>query len=216
MVEVAHSMDGKMIEPGRDRARSRRGRAALACALAMGGMALAAAPASGGSVVAQSDFTNGAQGWKVKGDPIAGSPFHFATGGNPGGYLSTTDAAQNKDQRWHAPGRYLGNRESSYGTDLSFDLRQSENDDQDPNTKDIRLKGDGTLITLDIGNPNTAPTWSEYDIELVEDGWVKRNGGPVSEGLFTRVLRDLSLLQIKAEYQEGEDTDDIDNVILRG
>lgn len=89
-------------------------------------------------VAAQSTFDNDAvesvegpegdatsEGWKAVGDAETDRPKPHRQGGNPRGYISTTDKADGPTLYWKAPKKFLGDRSASLDTSLSFDLRQA-------------------------------------------------------------------------------------------
>ncbi|MGH7453962.1 MAG: laminin B domain-containing protein, partial [bacterium] len=162
-------------------------------------------------------FDSGNEGWVVAGDAQGGSvtPDYFASGGNPGGYISARDDVTGGVWYWQAPAKFLGNVSCSYGGVLSFDLRQSSTTSQF-NAADIILQSSGlTLVFNTPNNPGTA--WTSYSILLSETaGWRKTTltGPPPTQTEMMAVLSSLQKLQIRGEYRSGADRGDLDNVVF--
>jgi hypothetical protein len=69
------------------------------------------------------DPSGGTLGWTISGD--GSGPVRVASGGNPGGFLQTTDLGRTQGILWQAPSPFLGNVLGAYGGSLSFDLQQA-------------------------------------------------------------------------------------------
>lgn len=169
--------------------------------------------------LAVSTFDTDAEGWTTVGDTVEGSvPRFVPTGGNPGGYLSATDAEQQGRWYWSAPAKFRGNFSSLYGRTLTFDLRQSDTANQN-SYSDVVLTGGGIVLWFDTPT-NPASTWTSYEIVLQEAGWENRiTDLSATQAEMQTVLSSLDSLLIRGEYRsgtDGTDVGDIDNVILGG
>lgn len=182
---------------------------------ATGATHVATQPDAKGAALAASTFDSNAEGWTVIGDAI--TPVWQATGGNPGGYLQAIDEVGGDTWFWVAPPKFLGNKAATYGGMLSFDLRQSAIEDPFWDL-DLVLEGGGLTLAYDFpADPGTA--WTSYAVILHEEvGW-RRWGDevvPATAADMQAVLADLIALRVRGEFQNGEDTGSLDNVILSG
>lgn len=157
-----------------------------------------------------STFDDDADGWGVIGDPTTPDPVHVVEGDN--GFIRVTDGAAGLDMYWVAPEKFLGDRSDYVGGTLEFDLRQAGSGSQYDAT-DVILEGGGHTLHFDTAsNPGT--TFTPYEIELAEGaGWTD-GGEPVAADVLAEVLGDVTALHIRAEYQDGPDVGDLDNVTL--
>ncbi len=172
---------------------------------------LALAPVAFG---AHSTFDVDDEGWTVAGDAQGGgvTPDYSSSGGNPGGHISATDNVAGGTWYFKAPSAFHGNFNSAYGTQLTFDLRQSNTSSQF-NNSDVILRGGGLELTFDTAY-NPGIDWTGYILELTETGGWVLNGSPPTQAEFEQVLADVTDLQIRGEYRSGSDTGDLDNVVL--
>ena len=181
---------------------------------------LSAASAGAQSVLAQSTFDVDDEGWLV-GGPIPDPPDHFATGGNPGGFIRGFDASGSTGGRpfWAfiAPAAYLGDVSAAYGGALSFDLRQDIADGSPFDDDDVTLTGGGFTIVIDAG-PTPTAAWTSYSVSMVENaGWVHYGTSqPPTMTEMQAVLGSLSELWIRGEFIAGNDSADLDNVVVTG
>jgi hypothetical protein len=174
-----------------------------------------------------SDFSTGAEGWKVVSfenlttDSFSikatYTPTFNPTGGNPGGYISTTDQ-DNGDLTFSAPAKFLGN--VSGATGLSYDLIYPVGAINYQPT-DVILMGHGETL-LWKSNPDIVPgpSWMSVNLDFVPSSeWhVGTSGGALSTVAdFSNVLGNLSGLFIRGEYTTGlVETPGLDNVRLVG
>ena len=166
------------------------------------------------STAALSTFDTDDEGWTITGDAQGGgaSPTWESSGGNPGGYISATDDVQGGTWYFKAPAAFHGDFSSAYGTNLTFDLRQSRTSSQFDNV-DVYLSGGGLDLTFDTAyNPGTE--WTGYNLLLTEVGGWQLSGSPPTQAEFQQVLGDVTDLQIRGEYVSGSDVGDLDNVVL--
>ena len=179
------------------------------------GMGLVLVLTSAGWGVAASRFTDGADGWGVDGDAQGqgGQATFVAEGGNPNGYISGTDDEQGAVWYFVAPPKFLGNQLSAYGTNLTFDLRQSSTDNQ-RDAVDVFLRGEDLELRFDTSiNPGT--DWTSYSVPLsAGQGWTVTDAGDATAEQIQTVLSSLDSLRIRGEFISGPDTGDMDNVVL--
>jgi hypothetical protein len=184
-----------------------------------------ASPFARGDIV--SDFGTGAEGWRVvsfenlttdnfsvKATYI---PMYHSTGGNPGGYISTTDQ-DNGDLTFSAPAKFLGN--VSGATELSYDLIYPVGDIIYQPT-DVILMGNGeTLLWKSSPDLVPGPSWMSVNLDFVPSTeWHvgTSNGALASAADFSNVLGNLSGLFIRGEYTAGlVESPGLDNVRLAG
>jgi hypothetical protein len=174
-----------------------------------------------------SDFSTGDEGWKVVSfanlttDDFSiratYTPTFNPTGGNPGGYISTTDR-DNGDLTFSAPGKFLGNVAGATG--LSYDLIYPVGAINYQPT-DVILMGHGeTLLWKSSPDIVPGPSWMSVALDLVPSSeWhVGTSGGALATAAdFRNVLGDLSGLFIRGEYTTGLiETPGLDNVRLAG
>jgi Laminin B (Domain IV)/PEP-CTERM motif len=178
------------------------------------------------SAAAISTFDTDAENWSVVSftNPNGGdfsvmstnAPTYNATGGNPGGFISTVDP-DNGDFMFSAPGKFLGDQ-SGAGS-LSYDLTYpTGNLDYKP--VDIMLTSASTRL-LWISNPTLAPGagFTHVDIGLAPSAnWhLGTTAGPTPAAAdFQATLSGLTGLFISGEYTVGLiETPGLDNVKLR-
>ena len=177
--------------------------------------------ATAADVVSKSKFSVSDEGWGLAGVTATPSPVHRSSGGNPGGYIRVEDgnaetAPGQTDMYFVAPAKFLGDRRSSYGTDLSFDLRQSDAGPiQCGDDADVTLSGAGLTVERNIKKPSEAPNWGHYDVLLRASLWVIDGGGEPSREQMRDVLGSLETMRIKAEYRCGPEVTGLDSVVLR-
>jgi hypothetical protein len=116
-----------------------------------------------------------------------------------------------------APTTYYGNQSSAYGTTLSFSLIQSfsEPPKQFPDGNgDVVLSGSGITLAYDLPNYPTIGSWTSYSISLSAGAWRvgSDTGAFATDAQIQSVLSNVTSLQIRAEYQDGADTDGLDTV----
>lgn len=163
---------------------------------------------------AVSTFDANDEGWLITGDAQGGgtTPTYNSSGGNPGGHISATDDVEGGVWYFQAPDKFHGNFSAAYGTNLTFDLRQSDTNNQFSST-DIYLRGDGLELTFDTAN-NPGTDWTPYSVPLTESSGWQLSGSAPSETQFRQVLADVTDLQIRGEYITGSDVGDLDNVAM--
>lgn len=172
-----------------------------------------------------STFDTDAENWSVVSftNPNAGdfsvvstnAPTYHATGGNPGGYISTLDP-DNGDFMFSAPSKFLGNQ--SGAALLSYDLNYPVGN-LDYKPVDIMLT-DGATRLLWLSNPTPAlgPGFTHVAVGLAPSAnWHlgSNSGVTPTAGDFQTVLANLTGLFISGEYTAGLiETPGLDNVKL--
>jgi Laminin B (Domain IV) len=174
-----------------------------------------------------SDFSTGAEGWQVVSfenlttDNFAVmatyNPTFNPTGGNPGGYISTSDQ-DNGDLTFSAPAKFLG--DVSGATGLSYDLIYPVGAINYQPT-DVILMGNGeTLLWKSSPDIMPGPSWMSVNLDFVPSTeWHvgTSNGALATAADFGNVLGNLSGLFIRGEYTTGLiETPGLDNVNLAG
>jgi hypothetical protein len=163
-----------------------------------------------------STFETGAEGWRAIGD-TEGVLEWLPTGGNPGGHVSVADAANGGVVYFVAPTSFLGDRSFAIGTLLTFDLQQvytgSPNQSNEP---DVILQGAGLRLIFNTPTNPANGSWTSYAVPLVFTEWRLNSltGAVPTATEFASVLGNLTSLQIRAEYRNGEDIGKLDNVTL--
>jgi hypothetical protein len=174
-----------------------------------------------------SDFNTGAEGWRVVSfanlttDDFAiratYAPTFNPTGGNPGGYISTTDQ-DNGDLTFSAPAAFLGH--TSGATGLRYDLIYPVGAINYQPT-DVILMGHGeTLLWKSSPDIVPGPSWTGVSLDFVPSAeWHAgtSHGALATAADFANVLGDLTGLFIRGEYTTGLiETPGLDNVTLTG
>ena len=159
-----------------------------------------------------STFDSDDDRWTVVGDPESTVPDHHPSGGNPGGYVEVADDPNSEVWYWQAPRKYLGNKTHAYGRLLAFDLKQSALDRPFDNV-DVRIAGGGVTLAKRFGSPPELD-WTTYFLPLdTTGGWVDdATNAPATQEQIQSVLRSISLLHIRGEYQVGPDVGGLDSV----
>jgi hypothetical protein len=160
-----------------------------------------------------STFNTGDEGWRIVSFEnlttdnfsikATYTPTFNATGGNPGGFISTTDQ-DDGDFTFSAPAKFLGN--VSTATGLSYDLIYPVGPINYQPT-DVILMGNGETL-LWKSNPDIVPgpSWMGVSLDFVPsiDWHVSTSGGALATGSdFANVLANLTGLFIRGEYSTG-------------
>jgi hypothetical protein len=193
--------------------------AALAIALMLPGSAIAAN--------LQSDFDLGDEGWTVvqnDADPDATSPPTWSgSGGNPGGYVSAQDLANDEPYLWFlvAPGSWSGDLRSNYGGTLRYDVRHS---DTTTTATPVFVIVDAAGNSLEYTPGGLAGTdWTQFGAEVREGlGWCYNPSGSVacsvqaSQTDFWEVLEDVVTIRVLGDlkYASTGETTSFDNISL--
>jgi len=188
--------------------------AALGVAL----LSLLSAPVAAQTILVSSTFNSGNDGWTV-GDFLTATgstaPTFLATGGNPGGFIQTTDLFSFNS--FHAPASFLGNMSAAYGGSLHLDEHLA---DSDGLPASLVILSNGSLSLQFRAAPPTTGVWDSFDIPLVASaGWqLSTNGNtagaPATELQLQQVLGSLTFFHINADWKTGQDLIGLDNVII--
>lgn len=168
-----------------------------------------------GPLLIASYFDADAEGWTIVDNGSSTVPDYVASGGNPGGHVSESDAATGF-WYWRAPAKFLGDQSAAHGGALAFDLKQSRTN-APLVADDVILVGAGRTLTY--RSPIAPGTqWTSYVVPLDADlGWIDLSTGlPASESDLLAVLSSLDELKIRGDYQSelGNDIVSLDNVSL--
>ena len=168
-----------------------------------------------------SSFDNGTEDWLV-----VAYPFHsydanpvmqaaiFDSGfGNPAGSLRIGDVYSETGVA--APPPFLGDKSSSYGQAISYDIL-IRFVDVGAFYPAVVLKGSTMSVYYDTVTP-TLGEWETRSIPLTEAGWrLSGTNAEVDEATFRGILADLTGLYIYTEWHSGADDTSFDNVRLGG
>ncbi len=163
-------------------------------------------------VIAESTFDTGNECWQVgdlTGTGSVLSPTYFSSGGNPGGFIRAQDVFW-----WTsfiAPSSFLGDMSAAYGGQLRF--QQLELPNSGGPAPSVALVGAG----LQLGYAGILPgtDWTTVVVPLIPGGWVKYGTlTPATAEELLAVLSSLTALRINADYLDGPDQVDLDNVAL--
>jgi hypothetical protein len=174
-----------------------------------------------------SDFSTGGEGWRVVSFEnlttdnfsvkATYTPDFHATGGNPGGFISTTDQ-DDGDLTFSAPDKFLGN--VSGATGLSYDLIYPVGSINYQPTNVILMGNGETLLWKSNPDIVPGPSWTGVSLDfLPSTEWHvgTSNGALATAADFANVLGDLSGLFIRGEFTTGlVETPGLDNVRLDG
>ena len=163
-----------------------------------------------------STFDSDLDGWTMDGD--VASFVWEPTGGNPGGFAHWVDAATGALSYYVAPSKFLGDQSAYYGGTLSYDIEDTGNDID--GLSDIELTGDGMTLVYVTGQPAT--TWTHFSATLTAaSGWfvgshaAAVSGDPAAtETQLQEVLANLTSIEIRAEYVNGDENGGLDNVVM--
>lgn len=172
-----------------------------------------------------SNFNTENDGWIVT-DQSGGSAHtvtYNPTGGNPGGYLSTS-VSLSTSMYWRAPAKFLGGHcQNSYGSNLRFDLQLAGPGSIINGSAiygHVRISCSyGYTIVMDLSTvPALIPAWTSYTVKLDESTtWRKaNNSGPIATHReVVDALSSITVLEIVAQAAFGSDPEvNIDNIVL--
>ena len=176
------------------------------------------------ALLASSTFTTGSEGWFIADwDNGGASPYSVlvttravtwsASGGNPGGYISTTDLSPT-DFRFAAPAQFLGNQAAAFGGSLQYDLFET-GPVVDGSQPALFLTGAGQSLFFYGARPTS--TFTSFTIPLTPAVWRignYLNGPQPTVAQFQAVLGSLDGLYIEGDWVSGNDFSGLDNVRL--
>lgn len=160
------------------------------------------------ATIALSDFSSDLDGWTVVGDGIV---THVSTGGNPGGFLQSTDTASGSNTDAFAPVEFLGNW-SAYENvgSVSADLAIiADNNNNHTEGVEFFISGSGSSASFRFSTsegPSTG-TWTTYTLPISESDW------DVS-GDWDTLLSNVEVFRIDLEFIHGTEVTGLDNVRL--
>jgi hypothetical protein len=163
------------------------------------------------SVMLQSLFTTGAEGWTVFGQ---GTLNWIGSGWN---YLVIYDGSSANIFYFQAPAKFLGDFTAAYGKTLEFDLRSS-NPVVQSSESDVILAGAGMALHYRTNRvPNNTMARYSVPLDLSTLGWTKDGptGAAPTQAEFLAVLGDLQALRIRGDYGNGSGYGYLDNVLIR-
>ncbi len=158
-------------------------------------------------------FTKSSDGWTLGGD-VASSGWQ-AKGGEPNGYLAWVDAATGATSYYVAGPKFLGNKMAFYGGSLSYDILDTGNG---YGGYDVQIVGAGK--TLQYTNPNdsgfpTPNVWTAAMVKLIAANFIDTaTNAPPSVTEMKLVMKNITQLEVRAEYVYGAESGGLDNVIL--
>ncbi|MEW5687529.1 MAG: laminin B domain-containing protein [Pseudomonadota bacterium] len=175
-----------------------------------------ACPAAAATIIAESRFSESAEGWR-QGD-FTGGNVTYALAWNPAGHVVADDSRE-QFTAFLAPSAYRGDRRDAFGGALAFDLATAIPPDVG-RVPYVTLQGAGRLLFGLLTDVAPGEAFSRYAIVLRPEnfflGSPEEGPGsiPASEALFLQVLRDLDQLSIRADLADGPDQVLLDNVVL--
>lgn len=173
--------------------------------LASAGPVLAAPPAAAAPLLGS--FDAGLEGWTVSGD----NTYQWQpTGGLPGGCLDVNDLAVGLMNYALAPAPWLGNWSAlGAGDTLSVDVfQQLLSGTVTPPAHMFVIEGPGGRAAA-IPNPSPANgAWTHYAVSLSPSDWT------LLSGTWAGLLADVQMVQISAEFVNGQEETRLDNVYL--
>ena len=179
--------------------------------------AMASSPAVAATVLAESHFGAGAEGW-LNGDFTLRDTTSAVTF-DAAGFITVTDRFPYNAFIASAP--FTGNKSAANRGTLSFDLGSDLNDGPGKTVPLVTLIGAGKLIFGGmISTPPATTGFSHYDIALTASQFFlgspsdPTTGQPVSEADFAAILADLKQVAISGDFHSPEDFVRLDNVVL--
>lgn len=176
-----------------------------------------------------STFDANAEGWVIRdlncnnynqvvgGGVITWIPSGGAGGsGESNGFIRSTDPSSNC-YTYEAPAAYTGNRSEYLGGTFCWSIRTNVMDW--PQGSVLILRGGGVTLVAPLTPPVTG-TWVRYCVPLTPASFrVNTASGATATPIqLATVLGSLDIVRISAEFgsEQGEETVDLDAVILRG
>jgi len=186
------------------------------------------ATASAGIVI--SNFNTDLDGWTLSDNDPASTLTYISTGGNPGGFIQFSDAAQGANDVFSAPAKFLGNDSTFLNGTLSFDLAHNEPAEDISTTPLVIMDTSGDNLSLILSAPatsNSPYTWTSYSFALntttgfIFDGGTNSSNGFILSGgtLATQVqintvLNNVSSILLPADMHSGTELTGLDNFAL--
>ena len=173
-------------------------------------------PAAAATILAQSTFDSGAEGW-LEGDFTGGNATHPLTWDARGHVLAID--AYGQVAGFLAPTAFRGDKRDAFGGTLSFDLASDF-----PAVVDdlpyVTLRRDGLLLFGLVTNVAPTSAFRRYTVDLRPENFVigdpesNPTVTPATDAQLRRVLGNITQLSIRADVANGRDSTRLDNVVL--
>lgn len=119
---------------------------------------------------------------------------------------------------WRLPNRFLGNKVSSYGGNLTYSLRYVPAQGGQSSTNSahaVEIFGNDITLRHYIPQLDIAPSQlRQFSVPLYEQDWERQNGMPSNREHFMMALADLQYILIKATYTTNTDKVALKDVTL--
>jgi len=168
----------------------------------------------------QSTFDSSSEGWLVVDDGANTAVTHFATGGNPGGFIQRTDATSGY-MHFQAPAAFLGNLTPYLNGTISYDLRQTTTSSDTSWFYRVVLQGAGLFLLYSEELAPDTSNWVHRSAPLTEQGWIvisgidQFTGAAATSVQFQNVLANVTGLFITGDLiSDAGDVASLDNVTL--
>lgn len=177
---------------------------------------------SGSEGWVQLEINNAAMTYNIIGTSAIG---WSGSGGNPGGHIWGNDIS---DKGWSfgAPSVYLGDKSSSYGKTVEFDLSSTPTAQPSAAISLLWLRSSSVLLIFTDTKQAPGGVYTHYEVQLEPAaGWssVALNPStglpsgsfaPATEIDFLRVLSSLTSLEVRGDWVDGNETSRLDNFSL--
>ncbi len=189
----------------------------MKCMLAATCAALLFHPGTAKAQLVQSTFDTGADGWfavdiNQQTQTVLGIfPVTWnATGGNPGGYISSTDPSSHTFY-FAAPSQFLGDQSAALGGSIKFDLADEFSSGVPHGA--VVLQGAGHILGYVAPSPGTG--FTPYMIPLTPGGWTDlATMSTPTTAVFDATVGSLQAFLILGDWNAGADNTSLDNVSL--
>ena len=167
----------------------------------------------------ESGFENDADGWTIVGDAQGGSnldasysPFE---GIDNSGYIFADDNVTGGTWYFSAPQKLLGNLSDYFEGTISFSLIQKSARRDQYENRDFVLEGNGSSVYYNHSSyPDT--TWTPYSIRIdTRSNWFNESDEPASNSEIKNVLKNVTNLYIRGEFERGPDTGGLDQFVMK-
>lgn len=148
------------------------------------------------------------EGWRITGDNAS---VWQAAGGNPGGCLDVNDLVTGEVNCAVAPGAYLGDWSSfTAGDSILLDYHFVSGGPRLSNPFTFELYGPGGVARSGAGYVPPAGAWTTKGVSLDPSEWV------IEWGSWEAILAQVTRLMIVAEFVNGSEEVQLDNIRLTG
>jgi hypothetical protein len=161
------------------------------------------------AIIAIIDFSTDLDGWTKQGD---GSISYSPTGGNPGGFLRSSDPAAGSNTDAFAPAKFLGDW-SAYDCGVGFisaDLTIISANGPHTEGVEFFISGPGGSASFRFPTANGPPigAWNTYTLSIDQSSW------SLASGSWAALLSDVQVFRIDLEFISGTEVTGLDNVRL--